>query len=58
MGSKKLPFPIDDEDAGGFSNTRYLKTYFRVKREFNKLFEKVRAQMLKDFEVSSKIYDV
>ena len=58
MGSKRLPPPFDDEDAGGFSNTRYLKTYFQVKKEFNKLFEEVRAQMLKDLEVSTKIYDV
>lgn len=58
MGSKRLPHPIDDKDAGGFSNTRYLEAYFQVKIEVHKLIEEVRAEMLKDLEVSKKIYDV
>lgn len=49
---------MDPEDAGGFSSTNYLKKHFLLRAEVNRIFEEVRLQMLKDFEISSKIYDV
>ena len=58
MGSKRLPPPMDPEDAGGFSNTNYLKKHFLIKAEINKILEEVKLQILKDFELSTKIYDV
>lgn len=58
MGNRRLPPPMDPEDAGGFSSTNYLKKHFLLRAEVNRIFEEVRLQMLKDFEISSKIYDV
>lgn len=52
MGNKRLPYPIDDEDAGGFSHTEYLKTYFLIRKEINRILEEEHDRL------ANRIYDV
>ena len=52
MGNKRLPHPIDDEDAGGFSHTEYLKTFFLIQKEIKLMMEEEHNRF------ANRIYDV
>lgn len=59
MGNgKRLPPPMDPEYEGGFSDINYLKRYFNHRREVNRILDKIRDEMLRQMETSTKIYDV